>query len=253
LYADPSYKSGDFARVRAKLLGRDMLPLAQNTRIKAQIKPPAGVTIQPSFELAAEPSQGTEWNGWFEGRFRVLSPGPYQVDVQIPESGDLLTKRFLVKESNPELDNTRPDFGQLYLLASEVTDFLPRMDPSAQAEVKKALEETSADMLHQIDEQAGEDARRGLGKEKAGKADVKRPAADREALRFFFNLTSAKLIPKCMVTESKVQRSRGPVKDLWDQGFTISEDPRIRMATVLVLVALLLSGEWLTRKLLRLA
>ena len=56
-----------------------------------------------------------------------------------------------------------------------------------------------------------------------------------------------------MVTESKVQRSRGPVKDLWDLGFTVSEDPRVRMATVLIIVTLLLSVEWLTRKLLRLA
>ena len=56
-----------------------------------------------------------------------------------------------------------------------------------------------------------------------------------------------------MVTESKTQRSRGPVKDLWDQGFTISENPALRMATVLIVVTLLLSGEWLTRKLLKLA
>ena len=86
------------------------------------------------------------------------------------------------------------------------------------------------------------------------KAEAKRPASEnKEAARFFFDLKSAHLIPKCMVTESKVQRSRGPVKDLWDQGFTISEDPAVRMATVLVIVTLLLSAEWLTRKLLRLA
>ena len=40
---------------------------------------------------------------------------------------------------------------------------------------------------------------------------------------------------------------------LADEGFTISSDPSVRMATVLLLVAGLLSVEWLTRKLLKLA
>jgi len=55
-----------------------------------------------------------------------------------------------------------------------------------------------------------------------------------------------------MVTDSKVQRSRGPIKDLWDAGFGLG-DSSSRMAFVLLLVVALLSIEWLTRKLLKLA
>ena len=77
--------------------------------------------------------------------------------------------------------------------------------------------------------------------------------SSKEQLRLFFDLSSAKIIPKCMVTDSKVQRSRGAVQDLWDQGFTLWPEPSVRMATVLLLITMLLSVEWLTRKLLKLA
>ena len=43
------------------------------------------------------------------------------------------------------------------------------------------------------------------------------------------------------------------MKDIWDEGFTLIQDPQVRMAWVLVLVVGLLSLEWLTRKLLKLA
>jgi hypothetical protein len=206
--------------------------------------------MNTTVELEAKPVQGGEWNGWFQGRFKVEAPGQYHLDLVIPESGETLSKNFVVKESNPELDNTRPDFGHLYQLASEVTDYLPRMDKDTQKEVKEAVERTSAALLQRVEEQHAEEARRAAAQPGAAapKAEVKRPAPEnKEAARFFFDLRSAHLIPKCMVTESKVQRSRGPVKDLWDQGFTISEDPAVRMATVLVIVTLLLSAEWLTR------
>ncbi len=76
---------------------------------------------------------------------------------------------------------------------------------------------------------------------------------DKEKGRLFFDLVSAKLLPKCMVTRTNINRNRGPVRDIWDEGFTIVQDPSIRMAWVLVAVVGLLSLEWLTRKLLRLA
>jgi len=253
IYMAPAFSAGQFVTVKAKLFGRDMLPLSQNARPKIQLKPPAGVTMPTTYEMAAEPAtQGAEWAGWFAGRFRALAPGQYQVDLQIPESGETISQRFLVKESNPELDNTRPDFGQLYQLASEVTDFLPRMDKSTQEEIKDAVDKTAAALLHHKEDEEAEGVKRDQAKDKA-RAAAKQTSGDKAVPRLFFDLTSAHLIPKCMVTESKVQRSRGPVKDLWDLGFTVSDDPRVRMATVLIIVTVLLSVEWLTRKLLRLA
>jgi hypothetical protein len=39
-------------------------------------------------------------------------------------------------------------------------------------------------------------------------------------LKLYFDLKAAELIPDCMVTNIKTQRSRGAVKDLWDLGPT---------------------------------
>ena len=73
------------------------------------------------FELRAKPAQGGEWGGWFQTRFRVTEPGEHRLNLKIPETGESLLGRFTVKESNPELDNTRPDFGQMYQLASKMS------------------------------------------------------------------------------------------------------------------------------------
>jgi hypothetical protein len=52
-------------------------------------------------------------------------------------------------------------------------------------------------------------------------------------------------------------RNRGPIQDLWDDGFVVRDrqapyEP-IRISHVLLAAVGLLSLEWLTRKLLRLA
>jgi hypothetical protein len=249
-----TFTAGQFVRLEAHLFGRDLSPLSPNTKPKIQIEPPKNVQMQTVYELEAKPTQGGEWQGWFQGRFRTppSGPGEYRLNLQIPESGETLSERFLVKESNAELDNTRPDFGQLYQLASEVTDFMPRMEKETQQEVKQAIDGTVARLLQKVDEPEGAAPKRDATPAK------KAPAADKaseskEVPRFFFDLNTAGVIPKCMVTESKVQRNRGPVKDLWDEGFDLAGNGKHRMATVLLAVTLLLSLEWLTRKLLKLA
>jgi hypothetical protein len=237
------FKAGQFVRLEAQLFGRDLQPLPPTATPKIQLQLPQGATGPKAVELQAKAAQTGEWTGWFQGRFRVLTPGTYTADLQIPESGETLSRKFTVTESDPEMDNTRPDFGQLYQLASEATEVLPRMDRQSQDELKHELESTAARLLQRIDEET-----------KSPGNEVKESVSEnKEVPRLFFDLNSAPLIPRCMVTDSKVQRSRGPVKDLWDQGFSFSSDPPVQMATVLLLVVGLLSVEWLTRKLLKLA
>jgi hypothetical protein len=250
------FTEGQLVRFEAQLLGRDMQPLTPTATPRAQLTPPAGVTM-PAVELKAKPGQGSDWTGWFQGQFRLPAPGEYRIDLQIPEGGETLSDKFLVKEANPELDNTSPDFGQLHQLATEATDVLPRMDKQSQEPLKRALEGTADRFLHHAEEKSADSGRpkdKGATFEPAtGAAATEGPAQGKDTLRLFFDLSSAKLIPSCMVTDTKVQRSRGPIKDLWDDGFTLSLNPPIQMATVLLLVATLLSIEWLMRKLLKLA
>ena len=82
--------------------------------------------------------------------------------------------------------------------------------------------------------------------------------------RLYFDLKNADVIPLCMNPSVVTNTSRGPVEDLWDQGFTVytypapsdpNKPPRepIRVSHVLIAAVGLLSLEWLIRKLLRLA
>ena len=68
------------------------------------------------------------------------------------------------------------------------------------------------------------------------------------------------MIPACVKGEERNFRNRGPVKDLWDEGMTLpaaatswlSGGP-VTVGYVLLAIVGVLSLEWLTRKLLRLA
>ena len=77
-------------------------------------------------------------------------------------------------------------------------------------------------------------------------------------LKLLFDLKSAEMIPNCMTTNVDVQKNKGALQDIWDEGFTLYDRPAadggpIKLSYVLLLVVGLLSLEWLTRKLLRLA
>src|SRR5207302_1447561 len=107
--------------------GGDIKPIARTERPKVKIKPPPGITLPeltppgasgPQIELQPKPGRPNEWNGWFAGRFLVSAPGNYELQLTIPGTADVLTRKFVVKEANPELDNTRPDFVQLRQIAS---------------------------------------------------------------------------------------------------------------------------------------
>jgi hypothetical protein len=116
----------------------------------------------------------------------------------------------------------------------------------------QALEAAAGRLVQTADDRTTPDAKRSGP---AGKED--RP--DRDAPRLFFDLSSARLIPNCLVADSRIQKSRGPFDDVWDQGFILSHqgmlgaDGPIEMSYLLLFVVLLLSVEWLTRKLLKLA
>jgi hypothetical protein len=237
------FTAGQLVRLEAQLFGRDLKELARNAvpRLRfAQV--PSGAQVPASVDLQPRPGSPADWQGWFQGRFRVTAPGEYRVELQVPETGDILQRRFLVKESNPELDNTRPDFGQLYQLASEVSEVLPRVrDRQTSKELLDALARTAARLAPGADDLTGEDSKRALSK-----AD-----RDHTTPRLFFDLTSARWIPNCMITDSRLHRSRGPFEDLWDRGFALTGAQQ--MSIVLLALVGLWSAEWLTRKLLRLA
>ncbi|HZY85671.1 MAG TPA: hypothetical protein VFE78_12630 [Gemmataceae bacterium] len=211
--------------VSAKIDGPGGEPLPRDAKAPLiKLTLPVGVAPKEiPTEVAMKPTPGRD--GWYNARFQVRSAGEYDLKLEVPDTKDSTGQKFYAKEANPELDNTSPDFAQMYQLASEADEVLARMAEGERAALEKALTRPKGAA--------------------AGKP------------RLYFELGNAHLIPTCMVTDRKVQRSRGAIQDKWDDGWTVwaAEPPAkpVKVSWVLTAVVGLLSLEWLTRKLLRLA
>jgi hypothetical protein len=220
------FTAGQYARLEAQLFGPSLEALPKSTRPKLVIQPAEGGEKR-EVEMTAKTSQG-DWAGWFQGRFLLTKPGEYKLELPIPSSSDVLRGKFTVKESNPELDNARPDHGALAALAGELDEVAPRLSTRA----------------------ALDDVRQHLRGSRA--ADAKG-----DAPRLVFSLATADAIPPCLpAVPPQVARNRGAVDDLWDDGpelGTTADGKPITVAAALLVAVVLLSVEWLTRKLLRLA
>jgi hypothetical protein len=232
LYMGSTHIANKPIEVEGKFDGKEGEPLPANAKPPiVKLTPPPGLTdavIPKPFDMKAKPNG----DGWFSGRFQVRAAGDYTMEVKVPETGDTLTQRFSVKESNPEMDNTRPDFETMYQLASEADDVLGRMGDAERQQLRRSLQRPKME---------------GVAKDESKE----------DKLRLYFDLKNAPLIPTCMRPDVQTQRNRGSIQDLWDGGFVIwRRDPPyqpITVSYVLLAVVGLLSVEWLTRKLLRLA
>ncbi|MFL5241153.1 MAG: VWA domain-containing protein [Gemmataceae bacterium] len=263
-----TWKTSDYVYVEAKILGRDMQPLPMTAKPEVVITPPAGIDARalfgPSkgvFEMS--PKKGGDWEGYFMARFLVNSPGEYKLKLKVPEINDEQVTTFQVEAADPEKDETRPDLALLYDLASDADLVLKRIDENSALakELRQRLMKTRP-----VTEDAPKEEVRVEGKDKAS-PEKKEIAYDKDALKLVFDLKSAELIPNCMLLDAKKIENRGPVSDLWDDGFTMpqwnwlpqwmkssaDEEKPAKVSYVLVAVVGLLSIEWLTRKLLRLA
>lgn len=235
VYVSREYPANSYVRPEAHLLGADLQPVPQSERPKLKVRrlrPPPGAALR-DVDLRPKSGQPNAWDGWFAGRFLATEPGDYEVALTVPGSNDTLTRKFSVKEANPEMDNTQPDFAQLRQLASPAADVLARVRKEDRGRVEAELDRTN-----RIQEAAAD-----------------KNAEDRqERTRLFFDLKGAEVIPDCMITDVRSQKSRGAVEDVWDDGVTVNwGGTPYRLSYLLIAAVVLLSVEWLTRKLLKLA
>jgi hypothetical protein len=111
------------------------------------------------FELRPKNTQG-DWNGWFTGQFRVKTPGIYELSVPIPGTSQALTANPVeVRKPNLERDNVRPNFGSLYQLASPADKILSRLPPAARGPVLAALQPPSSEDLREASKDTPSGAR----------------------------------------------------------------------------------------------
>jgi hypothetical protein len=227
------FVSGSQIRVQARLLAPNGAPydpdaLTPKFRIQEwtanadQLRQEHG-----PFELKARKSGG-EFDGYYAGQVLAepgrFPPGDsrYRVVIDVPDSpGDTIQGEFLLRKSDPELDNTRPDFAALEEAASTLEEVRGRIkDP---------------DVFDRL---------RGAERDPARvKLAFRLAETDRLAL-----------IPACIEDNSQTFRNRGAVEDLWDRGPVFEMGSRrVEIGWLLLAAIGLLSVEWLTRKLLRLA
>jgi hypothetical protein len=229
------FTAGQYVRIEAQLFGPSLEPLAKTTKPKVVIQPSEGGERR-EVEMSAKPSQA-DWTGWFQGRFLAPKAGDYKLELPIPSSADVLRGKFNVKESNPELDNTRPDPAAMAAMAGDLDDVKGRLPDADYESLRVRL--------------------RGAKATAAEKSEPKPVGSTADAPKLLFTLPTADAIPPCLTAAPpQVSRNRGPVDDLWDDGPTLGytqEGKPIEVATLLFVVVGLLSAEWLGRKLLRLA
>ncbi len=242
------FTAGNFVRIEAQLFGPDSQPLPDSAHVRAYLTPTLSDDPRQRQEVKLNPKRSSvSWGGWFQGRYLATAPGEYRIEIPIPGSPDALRGKFLVKESNPEMDLVRPDWSAMYQLAGDVEEILPRLDRATADQARLVLSrKAAANPSSPSNTAAPTNAPSTADGEKAGE----------EPLRLFFSLANADLIPDLMTTQTKVQRHRGPIDDLWDDGPVLGADNRgqpIIVPWVLLALVGLLSTEWLIRKLLRLA
>jgi hypothetical protein len=232
-YLGGPYLANRFIEFEARIDDKGGKPLGSGGKPpRVMINPPAGVAqSEIPKEILMTPRPGSE--GVFRARFMLRSAGRYEVVFDVPETGDKLSGNYIIVEQpDPEKENTRPDFTALYKIASPAEMVLPRLSDADRETIKQRLQAPVAN--------AGSETSKG----------------SEEPPRLFFDLRSASLIPLCMKTDIKEQRNRGPVKDLWDDGITMwtgKDNKPVILPWLLIAVVGLLSFEWLTRKLLRIA
>jgi len=225
------YTSGNPIRVQAQMLSPNSKPYPQEGPGSIDLKFKIIQTAHDGkkheegpFPMQAKPG-ASGFEGYYAGQVvadaNKFPPGDseYAVEIDVPESNnEKLNGNFQIVKSDPELDNTRPNFPAMLAMASNLADFHDRF-PAA------------------VKEQFG----RELPKE-GGLQKLAFKITDSELL---------KLIPECFKTDYQQFNNKGPVTDLWDKGITLPSGHTL--SWVLLVVVGLLSWEWLTRKLLRLA
>jgi hypothetical protein len=245
------FTSGSAIRVQARILSPNGSPYGENelnAKFKINQHAADGALIKPVGVYPMAPKKAVQFDGYYAGQVaadpRLFPPGPldkdgklinrylYKVQVDIPDSpGEPLEGQFQIYQSNPELDNARPDFAAMEAMASPLAD------------VPTVVRGTELHTLF-------------LG-----------PAGDDKKAKLAFKLADAEKlarVPETVDAKRNEYRNKGPVEDLWDKPLSVTTLPEtaltrglkegpVPVSWLLLALVALLSTEWLIRKLLRMA
>lgn len=80
-----------------------------------------------------------DWEGYFHADVKVNEPGKYEFKIPIPGTAASIRREITIRQPNPEMDNVRNDFEYLYKLASEAPKVLNTLSPEVRREVQSKL------------------------------------------------------------------------------------------------------------------
>lgn len=246
LIANSSYNEGETVLVEAQLLDNDLRPLAADSRTPVLLKvvtPPSLTDVPKEWKEGIPMTAEKGKPGAFTARFLVKTAGKYELDLRVPGTSEKLQADFVVKTSDPERDDTRPDHPLLHRLASS-SQGVKLLNETRRPAFIEALQEAKRLMLRDAQSSPG------------GVAGALTPENEME--RLYFNLNTVHWIPECLESNIVPFTSEGRVYDIWDKGVTVwwhldDPDQARGPSWALMLVAFFLGSEWLIRKLLRLA
>ncbi|MER3414756.1 MAG: hypothetical protein C4297_00885 [Gemmataceae bacterium] len=238
------YLEGETAVIEAQLFDREMKPLraSAEVRVVMQIAAPQPELAPREWLAGIEMKPVPGRDGYFQAALPLRQAGRYRVEVGVPGSLEKLSGSFEVVRSDPERDLTRPDFALLHRLASEARE-MELQDEKRRPEITAALQRARA-LVHEMARTAPPGS------------VLLTPENDSD--RLFFTLDDASSIPYCIGQSREPFRADGRIIDLWDKGWDVwakldAPEQSSGPPWALVLLAGLVSAEWLTRKMLRLA
>lgn len=132
----------------AQIKGSDLQVLPRDSKPTVFVRKIGEIDAKPmTFDLKAKTTQG-DWNGWFVGKIDLREPGEYEFKVPIGGTSETLSHRLTIKKPNLELDNVKNNFDALYPLTSDAKDVLTRVSEKlggeARIEVERALRSSVA-------------------------------------------------------------------------------------------------------------
>jgi hypothetical protein len=85
-----------------------------------------------------------DWEGEFMGSVKIREEGKYEFKIPIPGTPESLRQELTVRKPNPEMDNVRNNFEYLYQIASKSDRVLESLSPELRKEVKSKLKAPAA-------------------------------------------------------------------------------------------------------------
>ncbi|HEV3025278.1 MAG TPA: hypothetical protein VGX76_22560, partial [Pirellulales bacterium] len=138
--------TGDIA-VEAQIKGEDLLPLPADSRPTVYVKKMDDLDAKAAtFDLKAKPTQG-DFQGWFLGKHTIKEPGEYEFKIPIAGTSEALSHRLTVRKPNLEMDNLRHNHGALYQMSSDAKPVLDHLGAASKKEVQKALGRPAGEQL----------------------------------------------------------------------------------------------------------